>query len=72
MLVCISNFVSSKMSSERGRGVPNDAHYRMHTSPEHVMVYIPCDLVERLFPMGDNLTITLKPTPGQSPSLFHR
>ena len=72
MLVCIYNFVSSKMSSESGRGVLNNAHYRVHTSPEHVMVSTTCNLIKSLFQEGDNLTITLRPSPEPSPAPFYR
>ena len=72
MLLCVYNLVSSWMSIENGGRILNDAYYRIHTSPEHVMVSIPCDLIDRLFQKGNNLTIIIRFSPESSPSPFYK
>ena len=69
MLLCMYNFVPFRMYRERERRILNDAQYRVNTS--HVMVSIPCDLIDRLFQECNNLTITLRPSPRQSPAPFY-
>ena len=51
------NFVSSRILRERGRRIINDAHDRIHKLPEHAMIAVPCNLIDRHFQEGNNLTI---------------
>ena len=61
MLLCMYNFVSNRMSRERGRRILNDANYRVHTLPENLMVFITYVLIDRLFQEGNNQPLPSDP-----------
>ena len=72
MLLSMYNFISFRMFRERGKTFLKDAHYKVITLPEHVMIPLPSNILDRFFQEGNNLIITIKPSPEPSSLPFYR